>query len=585
MNLKTFLFSLILVCFVLKGEAQQTYYELSGYKKTPKYEQTMEYARMLADKSPQISYTSIGKSPQGRDILMLILDKDGLSDVQAIRAKNRAVILVEACIHAGEPDGKDAGLMFLRDVALQNKYPGILDNVSLLFIPVFNVDGHEDFGPFNRINQNGPQEMGTRATAQRLNLNRDFVKADAPEMRAWLKMFHAWMPEVFVDVHVTNGADFQYVVTYGLDECGYCEKPVLDWSKNVFEKQLAQNMKSEGFPIFPYFAFKKSNDPSQGIIVDNFTPQYSNGYVCSLNRIGLLLENHIYKPYKQRVDATYKIIRNTMEIVGANRIALQKAIAEADAYTCSAQFRKDTLALSYKTVYKDSAAVDFLAWQRKTVKSDLSGGEWTIHDYNSPITVPSYIYTSYEKDAHVVLPEAYIISAECRNVIEMLDVHNIKYQVLPQEQSFEVETYRFIGSEWSKTPYEGRNTVKAEYRTDIENIIYPKGSVIVRADQPGIKIVAHMLEPVSPTSLLYWGFFNGFVRYSSEFWVSLPYMEVKGREMLAKDPVLKQRFTDKKQNDPLFASNPNAILQFFMDELRKNVEPKAGLYPVGRIVK
>lgn len=584
MNIKTILLSFSLLSFALQGGAQQTYYELSGCQKTPQYAQTMEYVRMLDEKSPQISYASIGKSPQGRDIPMLILDKDGLSDVQAIRKKNRVVVLLQACIHAGEPDGKDAGLMFLRDVALLNQYPGLLEHVSLLFIPIFNVDGHEDFGPYNRINQNGPQELGTRATAQRLNLNRDFVKADAPEMRAWLKMYGEWMPEVFIDVHVTNGADFQYVVTYGLDHCGYSGKSVLDWSRNVFEKQLSQKMENVGFPIFPYFSFKVSNDPTKGVVVDNFPPQYSNGYACSLNRIGLLIENHIYKPYKQRVDATYQIIKNTMEIVGAQHSQLKKAIADADAYTTSAEFRKEPLTLSYKTVYEDSTAVDFLAWNRKTIKSDLSGGDWTIHDYTDPVTVPSYIYTSYEKQASVMLPQAYIVSAECLEVIELLKLHGIEYQPITQEQTLEVETYRFTNSEWSKVPYEGRNTVKAAYTTAREKIIYPQGSVIVKSSQPKIKIAAHLLEPASPTSLLYWGFFNGFVRYSSEFWVSLPYMEVKGREMLEKDSALKERFMEKKKSDLQFASNPKAILQFFMDELRENVEPKAGLYPVGRIM-
>ena len=232
-----------------------THYEKNAFNKTPRYDETVEYSKMLAQSSGLVTYKSMGISPQGREIPLLILDKDGLSTPEQIRAKGRVIVLAEAAIHAGEPDGKDAGLMLIRDIAIHGKHREILDSASLLFIPIINVDGHEDFGSHYRINQNGPEEVGARFTSQRLNMNRDFIKADAPETRALLALYGEWMPEVFIDIHVTNGADFQYVSTYGLDHCGFLAEPMLNWSKNIFEKELKSSMERAGYPIFPYFEF------------------------------------------------------------------------------------------------------------------------------------------------------------------------------------------------------------------------------------------------------------------------------------------------------------------------------------------
>ena len=191
--------------------------ERTNFSKTPKFKETMAFFNKLADISPMVNCTSFGVSPQGRELSLVIVDKDGLTTPEEIRAKGRIIILVESCIHSGEPDGKDACMIWLRDMILKKKDIGLLDDVSFIMDPVFNVDGHEDFRATNRINQNGPDELGTRNNAQMLNLNRDFLKADAPEMKDWHRLYNYWNPELFIDCHVTNGADFQYVMTYDIE--------------------------------------------------------------------------------------------------------------------------------------------------------------------------------------------------------------------------------------------------------------------------------------------------------------------------------------------------------------------------------
>lgn len=585
---KIFISALIILCANQRVTAQQqdkylTWYEKNDFNKTPRYNETVKYCKLLSQNSKMVTYTSIGTSPQGREIPLLILDKDGLTDPQEIRARGRVVILTEAAIHAGEPDGKDAGLMLIRDIAINKMFPGILDNVSLLFIPIINVDGHEDFGSHYRINQNGPEEVGARFTAQRFNMNRDFIKADAPETRALLKLYSKWVPELFIDIHVTNGADFQYVTTYGLDHCGFLAPDLFKWTKELFEKELNTKMESKGYPIFPYFEFNSYTNPGAGVLPDNFPPQYSNGYASANNRIGMLIENHIYKPYKERVTSAYLMIKHSMEILGANTQTLKKAVELSDRYVSSAKFRADSLPLMFKHDRKESIEVDFLGWREKTVISDLSGAKWTYQDRSAPITLKMPLFTSYTKESQIKLPEAYLIPQENISTIELLDLHDIKYHKIKRDSLFEVETYRFVNPKWSQFPYEGRVTLESNYTTQKEVVKYNRGDIIVYTNQPKVKIIAHLLEPKSPTSLVYWGFYNLYARPATEFWIRLNYMEVKGREMMERDPELRREFEQKKVSDPAFANNPDAILRYFMQKVRQNVEPNANRYPITKL--
>jgi murein tripeptide amidase MpaA len=560
-----------------------TFCEASDFQKTPRYRETMDYCRILDQSSSKISLTSIGLTPQGREIPLLILDKDGFTSPDAIRKAGRSVILAEASIHAGEPDGKDAGLMLIRDIAIFDKYPRILDSVSLLFIPIVNPDGHEDFGAHYRINQNGPDEVGARFTAQRYNMNRDFIKADAPETEALLELYNHWLPELFIDIHVTNGADFQYVSTYGLDHSGYLSMPLHQWSREVYEKELLLKMEKSGYPVFPYLEYTSYKDSTSLLVPSTFAPQYSNGYAYANNRLGILVENHIYKPYKERIRAAYLMMLHSLEIIGANSSQIQDMITQTELCSAALYQKEKQLPLSASPDRNKTETTDFLAWQTKTVISDLSGAEWTYSNRNSPVTYKMEVVNSYIAQDLIDLPKAYIVSQEQIETIKLLDLHKIEYSRLERDTTMELTTYRFHNPEWSERPYEGRITLNTDYSAQKERVDLFKGDVMISSEQPKIKIVAHMLEPQSSTSLVYWGFFNSFVAPPTEFWIRLGYMEEKGRELLAKDAELKKEFETKKENDKEFASNPQAILQFFMDKVRADVELNSDRYPVYKL--
>jgi hypothetical protein len=586
---KLHLFFVLCLCTLLscqhpKGDFT-TCCEQSDFQRTPRYDETIDFCKRLAKASRYAKFTSFGTSPQGRDLPLLIIDKNRNFTPNAVRKTDNAVMLVVANTHAGEPDGKDAGLIFLRDLLIHQKNIEILDNVTILFIPIWNVDGHEDFSSLNRINQNGPEELGTRLTAQRLNLNRDFLKADAPEMQHWLDLYHRWLPEFMMDIHVTNGADFQYVTTYGLDvRSENIETHVRNWAKNVFEPIYNEQMTAAGFPVFPYFSPFNWNHVDVGILVGAYAPQFSNGFTGAMNRVGILVENHIYKPYKERVEATYEMLRVCGEILNKEHRSLRKSIARSDQMVASAEFRKNPMPLSHQTSRTDSVIVDFLGWAKKTDISDLSGAEWTRHDHQNPITKQVGMFAMPIVQKSVQLPEAYIIKPELLDVMRILDLHHIRYTHLNHDTTISVETYRFTNVQFGTRQNEGRINATPEYTTQTEDVFYPAGSVVVSMNQPRARIIAHLLEPNGPTSLVHWGFFNTYIQPVTEFWINLGYMEIKGREMLAKNHELRKTFENKRATDKAFANDPQAILQFFMTELRKNVEPNANLYPIGRIV-
>jgi len=272
------------------------------------------------------------------------------------------------------------------------------------------------------------------------------------------------------------------------------------------------------------------------------------------------------------------------QILNREHASLKKSIALSDEVAASSAFRVEPLDLNYRISRTDSVIIDFLTWGKKTGKSELSGADWTVYDYENPITIRTGLYAVPEVQQSVQLPDAYIIKPECIQAIALLDRHHIAYTRLEEGTAMLVETYRFTAAQFSQRQYEGHVTVTPEYTTQTERVFFPAGSVLIPMNQIRARLVAHLLEPNAPSSLVYWGYFNTYCQPASEFYVNLGYMEVMGREMLAKNPELRKAFEEKKATDPDFANDSQAILRFFMTELRKNVEPDINLYPVGRVI-
>lgn len=559
-----------------------TYYEKNGFTKTSRYNETIEYCKRLDKASPWVKYTSFGVSPQGRELPLVVLSRNGIFDPVKAARSGKAILLIQSGIHSGEIDGKDASLMLMRDIAITKQYSTLLDNTILLFVPIFSVDAHERFGPFNRINQNGPEEMGWRVNAQNLNLNRDYMKADTPEMRAMLKLFSSWLPDLYIDCHVTDGIDFQYDITYAMETARNIDAGVSKWVRNKLLPESLPKVEAAGHPIFFYVFPREENDLNKGMTAGAATPRFSTGYAALQNRPAMLIETHMLKPYKTRVDATYHLLKAMIECVNNDPVSLRSAVRSADEATVQAGQTYDVkkaLPLSF-AVSEKSEMRKFLGIKSRVEPSSISGGERRVYT-GEPVEMTVPFFDDVGVTDSVSIPLAYLVPQEWKFVADILKLHGIAYEQLRSPVSIEVQSYKFSDVKFKERPYEGRQgaTYKVELITDTRS--YSTGTLLVRTNQRAAKVAIHLLEPKSTDSFVAWGFFN--VIFEQKEYAESYVVEQAAEKMLAENAGLRQEFEQKVKSDTAFAHNATERLNWLY--LRSPwTDPWLNTYPIGRIV-
>jgi len=557
----------------------ETYYEKSNFLETPRYAETIEYCKRLAAASPWAEFRSFGTSPQGRDLPLLILSADGAFTPADARKTGKAIVLIQSGIHSGEIDGKDASLMLARDILITKRHVKLLENAIVLVVPIFNVDGHERFGPYNRINQNGPKEMGWRVTAQNFNLNRDYLKADAPEMRAMLSLFTDWLPDFYVDCHVTDGMDFQYDVTYAMEVYPNIDPEVARWIQRQYLPPMISSVEASGHLIAPYIWPREYNDISKGFISSAADPRFSTGYGATQNRPTLLIETHMLKPYKTRVSATYHILLATLEIVNRQAELLRTVVREADERVEKLPDSKTPyLPLSFRPT---RASVDwtFRGLKTRTIESDITGSSLTTFSTEPEVTTVPYFAGSDVVDS-VRVPRYYIIPQEWSEVIEVLHAHGLRMRRLVRPVELKARISHLSDARWQERPYEGHHPVRVKNEESAEDRMFPAGSVVVPVGQRAGKIAVHLLEPQGPDSFVRWGFFDSI--FEQKEYAEAYVMESIAREMLERDPQLREEFTTRVASDSAFAKSPWARINFFYQR-SPYWDDSIGLYPVARV--
>ncbi|MFZ0391338.1 MAG: M14 family metallopeptidase, partial [Calditrichia bacterium] len=484
--------------------------------------------------------------------------------------------LIQAGIHAGEIDGKDAGFMLIRDMVIRGSMDSLLDKASLLFIPIFNVDGHERFGPYNRINQSGPEEMGWRVTAQNLNLNRDFLKADAPEMQAWLRLFNEWKPDFLVDCHVTDGADYQYAVTYDLERYTNIAEPLRVLNTGTLVPFLEQKMENEGFPVIHYVMFRNWSDINSGLMARATAPRYSTGYGAVRNRIFFLIETHMLKDYKTRVTATYKMLKNLLLFINRYSGELRSANQKADRLTADS-LQGRYLPIQFETSMQDSEMIDFRGVKYDRISSDISGTDRVIYHTEQPHTFKMPYYNTVSVKDSVQVPYAYLVPPQWKLQIDRLRLHGLNILYLKRDTTLQVNSYRFTGVQWRELPFEGHHTVSCTTEPLQEKRFFPAGTAVIIMNQPASRAAVHLLEPKAPDSFISWGFWDTI--FEQKEYAEGYVMEQLAREMLKKNPRLKEEFQSKLAGDSAFAASPRQRLYFFY---RRSPywDERLNLYPV-----
>jgi hypothetical protein len=512
-------------------------------------------------------------------MLALVASADGVLEPKRARERNRPVLLFQGGIHAGEIDGKDAGFLALRELLDGSAEHGSLERVTVVFVPVYNVDGHERYGRWNRPNQRGPEEMGWRTTAQNLNLNRDYTKAEAPETRAMLGLLDAWDPILYVDLHVTDGAQFQPDISVQVEPCD-------DWDVTLGRTGCAlrdatlADLERQGFMALSFYpSFVREDEPESGFAVSVSNPRYSTSYRATRNRFSALVETHSWKPYARRVAATRATILAMTGLAardGATWLAESRA---ADAR--ATRLGGERVALSYKN--SDAVrTIDFPGYAFVREDSEISGRPWIRYDETTPQVwhvpfhyelVPDFGITA---PAHgYVVPAAYTSWMSAR-----LKEHGIRFETTPAPQpGLAVQVFRADGVEQEKSSFEGRVGLKVSGTWRDEKRDVPAGSLFVPIAQPAARLVMSLLEPQAPDSYVSWGYFD--TAFEQKEYMEHYVTETVARDMLAADPGLRAEFERRLREDPAFAADPAARLEFFQRR-HPSWDDRYDLYPVYR---
>ncbi|MEO8592280.1 MAG: M14 family metallopeptidase [Candidatus Solibacter sp.] len=554
--------------------------EKSDWNQTAPYAEAVEISRRLERASRFVKVLDIGTTPEGRPMIALVVSKDRAFTPEAAAKTGKVVMLIQSAIHAGEIEGKDTALMLVRDMVVSRKYAAWLDHMIFVIVPVFNVDGHEDFSPYHRPSQNGPQATGLRANAQRLNLNRDYIKADTPEMRAWLKLFNAWNPDFHIDNHVTDGSDFQYDVTWDMARNQDIAEPAGAWVRDRFVPELDRRMAADGHMVAPYGALRNTGGKRE-FFMEVFSPRYSHLYSAVQNRPSLLVESHSLKAARTRAWAHYDIMRHTVETILLDPEGLRKAVREADRQLAArAGDRKAAPVYLAGKVSDKSRPLVYHALKNGPFRSEVTGG--MVNRYlPEPDDVETVIHDQIDTVAETQMPLGYLVPAAWTPVIGLLKLHGVEMEKTAQTLEQVWETYRFSNIKFAASASEGHVMVSFDARTVQETVRIPAGSYWVPLGQRRARLVMAMLEPQAPDSLARWGLMNSV--FSSEFGGVGDYLsEPIARRMMADNAGLRRQFEAKLAADPQFAADARARLQWWFQQ-SKYEAGDTGRYPIARV--
>jgi hypothetical protein len=548
---------------------------------TAPYAEAVEISRRLEKASPWVKFVEIGTTPEGRKTVALIVSKDKAFTPEAAAKTGKAIIMIQSGIHSGEIEGKDTVLMLIRDMTVAKTYASWLDHAIFVVIPVFNVDGHDQFSPFHRLSQNGPNLSGLRATAQRVNLNRDYIKADTPEMRAWLKVFNAWMPDFLIDNHVTDGSDIQYDVTWDMARNQDIATPAQAWVNERFIPQLDKRMAADGHLVAPYGALRGGPGGKREFFMEVFSPRYSHLYAAVRNRPCLLVETHSLKTGKTRAWANYDIMRHSIDTILLDPEALRSAVRAADKEMAARAGVRgaEPVYLGGKVSASQSRPLVYHALKQGPYKSEISGN--TVTKYlPEKDDIETVIHDKIDTVTSAQMPLGYLIPPAWNVFADELALHDVKMERTTKPITAEFETYRFTNVKFGPNSFEGHVAVNFDAALVKEKRTIPAGAYWVPAGQRASRLIMAMLEPAGPDSLLHWGFANAI--FERQDGPGAYITEPMARLMMGNSPELKKEFEDKVASDAAFAGDAAARLRWWFERSKWEAGDN-GAYPVVRV--
>ncbi|MEZ0541326.1 M14 family metallopeptidase [Fibrella arboris] len=545
-----------------------TPYEKSQGRETATYPEIIDYYQRLDKQFDQAKLVEVGKTDVGKPLHLLLL----AADKHFTARPDRVTLLINNGIHPGEPEGIDACMMLARDLLMANKLP---KNVLLAIVPVFNVGGSLNRG-VSRVNQNGPVSYGFRGNARNLNLNRDFIKADAENTRAFQAMYQQLKPQVFIDNHTSNGADYQHVVTYFATQKDKLHPAVSGYMTQTFQPALDKALADKGFPTAPYVNHPKDT-PESGLLGYNDSPRYTTGYAAMFNCFGFTLETHMWKDYPARVKGSYAFDEAVLRLCERDASTILANKQRADA----AVSQQTTFALNYRLDRSKVDSVTFLGYEAAYKPSEVSGLKRLYYDRTKPFTKRVPYMNTFVPDLQLTKPAGYVIPQAWQEVGTLLKRNGVTVQILPQDTLMAVSAYYLDDYRTGQRPYEGHYLHSGvKLRTETQRIQFYRGDYLILTNQPTNRYLIETLEPQAQDSFFAWNFFDSILDQKEYF--SDYIFEDTAAELLRNDPALRQKLADKRATDKAFAESADAQLEFIYKQT-PYFEKTFNRYPVYRL--
>jgi len=575
--MKRILISLLVISSTLIGQAQKitTRFEQSGGKESPNYFEIIDWWKKLDARSPMVQLQTMGMTDAGYPLHLVLISSDKDFNIASLKKKNKRIILVNNGIHPGEPDGVDASMLLARDI-VTNQYK-LPSNVVLAIIPIYNIGGCLNRSPYYRVDQDGPEERGFRGNSQNLDLNRDFIKCDSKDARAFTEIYHLLDPDVFLDNHVSNGADYQHIMTLLTTQHNKLGGVMGDYLEKEFEPALYTSMSNKGYAMVPYVN-SFGDTPENGWPEYWDSPRYSSGYAVLWNTFSFVPETHMLKPYFQRVLATFSLMQSFIEFTTKNSEQIKKLRDQ----TKQSVKTMTNFPISWSLDKSQFKEVTYKGFEAEKKPSEVSGFPRLFYDRNKPFEKKVKIYNYYAVKNSITKPKAYIIPQGWWKVIELLKLNKVQMTQLQKDTSINVEVYKIEDYKTMPRQYEMHHlNYEVKLNTTQQSFKFKKGDWYIPLNQEANRFLIETLEPQAEDSYFTWNFFDAILGQKEGY--SAYAFEDVAADYLKENPALKTKLQQRVAADTAFAKSGRAQLNFVFEN-SPWMEPDYLRYPVYRVL-
>lgn len=561
-QLRTLFYFLILIFIVSCAGNKNTrpnfttLFEKSKGIETPEYKEVIAYYEQLSATFDEISMFTFGQTDSGEPLHLVVYNQQGIKNIDEIKKSSKNKILINNGIHPGESDGIDASMLLLRDLVQNDSLKQKYQNSVICIIPVYNIGGALNRNSHSRTNQNGPIEYGFRGNARNYDLNRDFIKQDTKNAAAFAEIFHAVNPDVFIDNHVSNGADYQYAITHLFTQHNKLGGSLGTFLEEKMRPEIENSLFKKGIDITPYVNVWGTT-PEAGFSQFFDSPRYSTGYTTLFHTLGLMVETHMLKPYKIRVEQTYELLFSALDFTENNSQKIKELRSKAKEEIIA----KKMYPIQFKVDDERFRILNFKGFEGEMIDSKVTTGKRLFYDRNKPFVKEVKYFDSFKTTKEIQIPKAYILQQGWHDVLDRLKNNHIEFTRFEKDTTILVEVQQIADFKTQNSPYEGHYL---HYNTTVskktENVNFKKGAVFIPTNQRGIRYLLETLEAEATDSFFNWNFFDTILQQKEGY--SAYVFEDIAAKILSENPDIKTSFEEKLKTDADFAKNPRLQLDF-----------------------